>query len=146
MSVVTSAKSAAAGALRLSGVRRAFGAYTALAGLDLEIAPGEFVALLGPSGCGKTTALNCIAGLLPLTGGSISLGERRIDHLPPEERGFGMVFQSYALFPHMSARRNIGFGLAMQRISKAEADKRVAEAFRHRADPFIVGRLWSAKM
>jgi putative spermidine/putrescine transport system ATP-binding protein len=121
-------RSAAGGALRLSGVRRAFGAYTALSGLDLEIAPGEFVALLGPSGCGKTTALNCIAGLLPLTGGSIWLGERRIDELPPEARGFGMVFQSYALFPHMSARRNIGFGLAMRGAPKEDAAKRVDEA------------------
>jgi putative spermidine/putrescine transport system ATP-binding protein len=125
---MTDAKSASAGALRLSGVRRVFGAYAALAGLDLEIAPGEFIALLGPSGCGKTTALNCIAGLLPLTSGSITLGERRIDQLPPEARGFGMVFQSYALFPHMSARRNIGFGLAMQGTPKDEAEKRLAEA------------------
>src|SRR5579872_6686023 len=117
-----------AGALRLSGVRRAFGAYTALAGLDLDIAPGEFIALLGPSGCGKTTALNCIAGLLPLTSGAIWLGERRIDRLPPEARGFGMVFQSYALFPHMSARRNVGFGLAMQGAPKEEAGKRIDEA------------------
>jgi putative spermidine/putrescine transport system ATP-binding protein len=121
-------RSAAAGTLCLSGVRRAFGAYAALAGLDLEIAPGEFIALLGPSGCGKTTALNCIAGLLPLTSGSIALGARRIDQLPPEARGFGMVFQSYALFPHMSARRNIGFGLAMKGTPKDEAEKRIAEA------------------
>src|SRR5580658_10207794 len=103
-----SGEKSAMGALRLSGVRRAFGGYTALNGLDLEVAPGEFIALLGPSGCGKTTALNCIAGLLSLTAGSIHLGERRIDELPPEARGFGMVFQSYALFPHMSARRNVG--------------------------------------
>jgi putative spermidine/putrescine transport system ATP-binding protein len=114
--------------LRLSGVRRAFGAYTALAGIDLDVAPGEFIALLGPSGCGKSTALNCIAGLLPLTAGSIHLGERRIDQLPPEARGFGMVFQSYALFPHMSARRNVGFGLAMQGLPKPEAMRRAEEA------------------
>ncbi len=125
---MTVGNSPSAGALRLSGVRRAFGAYAAVAGLDLEIAPGEFIALLGPSGCGKTTALNCIAGLLPLTSGSISLGERRIDQLPPEARGFGMVFQSYALFPHMSARRNIGFGLAMQGTPKDQAEKRIADA------------------
>ncbi|HXW19716.1 MAG TPA: ABC transporter ATP-binding protein, partial [Roseiarcus sp.] len=123
-----SEKSAAAGALRLLGVRRAFGAYVALAGLDLDIPPGEFIALLGPSGCGKTTALNCIAGLLPLTGGSIHLGARRIDALPPEARGFGMVFQNYALFPHMNAVRNVGFGLAMQGAPKAEATKRVSQA------------------
>ncbi|HLW90903.1 MAG TPA: ABC transporter ATP-binding protein [Roseiarcus sp.] len=125
---MTSARNSTAGALRLAGVRRAFGAYIALAGLDLEIAPGEFIALLGPSGCGKTTALNCIAGLTPLTSGSIWLGGRRIDQLPPEARGFGMVFQSYALFPHMSARRNIAFGLAMQGIPKESAEERVNEA------------------
>ena len=91
-----------AAALRLQGIRRSFGAYTALKGIDLTIEPGEFIALLGPSGCGKTTALNCIAGLLPLSGGAIVLGDRRIDTLQPEDRGFGMVFQSYALFPHMT--------------------------------------------
>ena len=115
-------------ALRLAGLRRDFGGFQALKGLDLEIRPGEFVALLGPSGCGKTTALNCIAGLQPLTSGTISLGDRRIDALPPERRGFGMVFQSYALFPHMSARRNVGFGLAMRRVPRAEAEERIAEA------------------
>jgi len=86
------------------------------------------VALLGPSGCGKTTALNCIAGLLPLSGGTISLGGKRIDELPPEARGFGMVFQSYALFPHMSARRNVGFGLAMRRVPRRESERRIDEA------------------
>lgn len=114
--------------LELHGLRRDFGGFAALKGLDLAIAPGEFVALLGPSGCGKTTALNCIAGLQPLTAGSITLGGRRIDQLPPERRGFGMVFQSYALFPHMSARRNVGFGLDMQRVPKREAAARIEEA------------------
>jgi putative spermidine/putrescine transport system ATP-binding protein len=128
VSAAISDKSAGAGALRLAGVRRTFDAYVALAGLDLDIPSGEFVALLGPSGCGKTTALNCIAGLLSLTGGSIHLGARRIDALPPEARGFGMVFQNYALFPHMNARRNVGFGLAMQGAPKAQATKRVNEA------------------
>ena len=86
------------------------------------------MALLGPSGCGKTTALNCVAGLQPLSGGTISLGDRRIDELPPEKRGFGMVFQSYALFPHMTARRNVGFGLAMRKVPRREAEKRIDEA------------------
>ena len=115
-------------ALRLSGLRRDFGSFQALKGVDLEVRPGEFVALLGPSGCGKTTALNCIAGLQPLSAGAIMLGEKRIDALPPERRGFGMVFQNYALFPHMTARRNIGFGLAMQKIPRAEAEPRIDEA------------------
>ncbi|GLY84618.1 ABC transporter ATP-binding protein [Actinoallomurus iriomotensis] len=116
--------------LRLDHVSRGFGEVLALDGLDLTIEGGEFVALLGPSGCGKSTALNCLAGLLPLTGGSITLDERRIDTLPPEQRGFGMVFQNYALFPHMSVRANIGFGLKMAKVGKAEAQRRVDEAVR----------------
>jgi putative spermidine/putrescine transport system ATP-binding protein len=114
--------------LRLDGVSRSYGGHAALAGLDLTIRCGEFVALLGPSGCGKTTALNCVAGLVPLTGGRIWLDERRIDELPPEQRDFGMVFQNYALFPHMTVRRNIAFGLRMHKVPKAERTKRVAEA------------------
>jgi putative spermidine/putrescine transport system ATP-binding protein len=116
--------------LRLEGVSRSFGQHTALQELDLTVRGGEFVALLGPSGCGKSTALNCLAGLLPLTGGSISIDGRRIDGLPPEKRGFGMVFQNYALFPHMSVRRNVAFGLKMRKVHKAEAAQRVDEALR----------------
>ncbi len=114
--------------LRLDHVSRGFGDTLALDGLDLTIKGGEFVALLGPSGCGKSTALNCLAGLLPLTGGEIRLDDRRIDVVPPEQRGFGMVFQNYALFPHMTVRANIGFGLKMARTAKAEARRRVDEA------------------
>ena len=116
--------------LRLEGVRRDFGNMSALRDLTLGIARGEFVALLGPSGCGKSTALNCIAGLLPVTGGSIWLDDKRIDTLRTEERGFGMVFQNYALFPHMTVRRNIGFGLKMRGVPGAESEKRVDEALR----------------
>jgi putative spermidine/putrescine transport system ATP-binding protein len=111
--------------LRLNGISRAYGAHTALHPLDLTVRGGEFIALLGPSGCGKTTALNSIAGLLPLTAGSIELDGRRIDTLPPEKRGFGMVFQNYALFPHLSVRRNVAFGLRMRKVSKAETARRV---------------------
>jgi len=114
--------------LRLEHVRRQFGALNALNDVTLTVRRGEFIALLGPSGCGKSTALNCLAGLLPLTGGSIWLDSTRIDPLRPEERGFGMVFQNYALFPHMSVRRNVGFGLKMKGIAKAEADRKVEEA------------------
>jgi len=114
--------------LRLDGVCRDFGALNALRDVTLEVERGEFIALLGPSGCGKSTALNCLAGLLPLTAGSIWLDDTRIDPLAPEERGFGMVFQNYALFPHMSARRNVGFGLAMQRKSRDEVERRCREA------------------
>jgi putative spermidine/putrescine transport system ATP-binding protein len=128
MAVIPFAPRPSTGALRLEGLRRDFGGHRALRGIDLTVEPGEFLALLGPSGCGKTTVLNCIAGLMPLTAGSIHMGGRRIDQLPPEERGFGMVFQSYALFPHMSARKNVGFGLAMQKVPKAEAARRIDEA------------------
>jgi putative spermidine/putrescine transport system ATP-binding protein len=119
---------AALGELRLEGVTRRFGTTAALEGLDLTIEGGEFIALLGPSGCGKTTALNCLAGLLPLSAGAIWLDGRRIDGVPPERRGFGMVFQNYALFPHLSVRRNVAFGLTMRRTAKDEARGRTERA------------------
>src|SRR5215472_10871814 len=114
--------------LRLDGISRDFGQVRALRDVTLTVERGEFVSLLGPSGCGKSTALNCIAGLLQLTHGSIWLDDGRIDEMGPEDRGFGMVFQNYALFPHMTVRRNIGFGLVTQRRSKAEIDRRVYQA------------------
>jgi putative spermidine/putrescine transport system ATP-binding protein len=116
--------------LRLDGVTRRFGGKDALTGLSLTIERGEFIALLGPSGCGKSTALNCLAGLLPLSDGSIWQDEQRLDTLPPERRGFGMVFQSYALFPHLSVRKNISFGLQMRRVPRAEVRRRTDEAIR----------------
>ena len=116
--------------LRLQAVTRRFGGKEALSGLTLTIARGEFIALLGPSGCGKSTALNCLAGLLPLSAGSIWQDDSRLDTLPPERRGFGMVFQSYALFPHLSVRRNIAFGLQMRRLPHAEVRRRTDEAIR----------------
>ncbi|WP_428030925.1 ABC transporter ATP-binding protein [Ancylobacter sp.] len=114
--------------LRLDGMSRNFGAHNALKEISLTVQRGEFIALLGPSGCGKSTALNCLAGLLSLSDGAIWLDEKRIDTLKPEERGFGMVFQNYALFPHMSVRRNVGFGLQMGGVPKAEIARRVDEA------------------
>ena len=114
--------------LRLDGVCRDFGTLNALRDVSLEVSRGEFIALLGPSGCGKSTALNCLAGLLTLTDGSIWLDDNRIDTLSPEQRGFGMVFQNYALFPHMSARRNVGFGLRMRGVPKEEILRRANEA------------------
>lgn len=114
--------------LRLDAMSRNFGTVNALKGVDLTVRRGEFIALLGPSGCGKSTALNCLAGLLTLSGGSIWLDSSRIDGLRPEDRGFGMVFQNYALFPHMTVRKNIGFGLAMQGLPKAEIARKVEEA------------------
>jgi putative spermidine/putrescine transport system ATP-binding protein len=122
--------------LRLDGVTRRFGHHEALSKLRLEIKGGEFIALLGPSGCGKSTALNCLAGLLPLTSGSIHLDDQRIDQLPPERRGFGMVFQNYALFPHLTVRGNVGFGLKMARVPKQDINRRVDRALEmvHLAD------------
>jgi putative spermidine/putrescine transport system ATP-binding protein len=114
--------------LRLDGMSRAFGTVNALKDVTLSVRRGEFIALLGPSGCGKSTALNCLAGLLTLSSGSIWLDKDRIDGLKPEERGFGMVFQNYALFPHMTVRKNIAFGLAMQGRPKAEIERKVDEA------------------
>ena len=114
--------------LHIEGMARTFGDFKALNGVSLDIQRGEFVALLGPSGCGKSTALNCIAGLLPMTGGTIRLDDQRIDLLKTEDRGFGMVFQSYALFPHMSVRDNIGFGLRMRGVPGAELSRRVDAA------------------
>ncbi|HET9764777.1 MAG TPA: ABC transporter ATP-binding protein [Casimicrobiaceae bacterium] len=116
--------------LRLDKVTRRFAgaggkAFNALAEMTLTIRRGEFICLLGPSGCGKSTALNCIAGLLPLSGGNIWLDDTRIDTLPPERRGFGMVFQNYALFPHMSVAKNVGFGLKMRGVPSAEVASRV---------------------
>lgn len=119
--------------LRLDSIGRQYptasGAMVdALSGLSLDIQRGEFIALLGPSGCGKSTALNCLAGLAELSAGSIWLDETRIDTLPPEKRGFGMVFQNYALFPHMTIRDNVGFGLRMRGVAKQEIAQRVKTA------------------
>ena len=114
--------------LRLEHISRAFGTHNALRDVTLTVKRGEFIALLGPSGCGKSTALNCLAGLLSLTGGGIWLDDRRIDMLKPEDRGFGMVFQNYALFPHMNVRRNVGFGLKMQGAAKSAIDSKVEES------------------
>ncbi|MEJ8857526.1 ABC transporter ATP-binding protein [Variovorax robiniae] len=114
--------------LQLDRVALRFGGFKALDDFSLTIKAGEFVSLLGPSGCGKSTALNCLSGLLQISSGTITLDDRRIDVLPPERRGFGMVFQNYALFPHLSVRRNVAFGLEMRKVPKAEVDQRVERA------------------
>lgn len=114
--------------LLLRGVGRSFGNFTALRDLSLDIQRGEFIALLGPSGCGKSTALNCLAGLLPTSSGSIWLDETRIDTLAAEKRGFGMVFQNYALFPHMTIRDNVAFGLRMRGQSRADCARLADQA------------------
>src|SRR5690242_17316767 len=109
------------------GITKRYGNKTVLDNLNLEIRGGEFVTFLGPSGCGKSTALSIVAGLIPATEGQLSLDGERVDHLPPEKRGFGMVFQNYALFPHMTVFDNVGFGLSLKNISNDEVKKRVAD-------------------
>src|SRR5438477_9022478 len=105
-----------------------FGAKNVLDDFALEVRGGEFVTFLGPSGCGKSTALNLLAGLLAPSAGEIWLDDERLDVLPPERRGFGMVFQSYALFPHMTVANNVQFGLRMRGIPPAERQRRTARA------------------
>ena len=114
--------------LELKDVGRSFGGVNALVDLNLTARAGEFIALLGPSGCGKSTALNCIAGLLPLTHGQILIDDKRVDNVAAENRGFGMVFQNYALFPHLTVEKNIAFGLQMRKVPKPDLKRRVAEA------------------
>ena len=104
-----------------------FGAFTALSGIDLDVASGEFVCFLGPSGCGKTTLLRAIAGLDRQDEGTIEIGGTDVSHAPPADRDFGIVFQSYALFPNLTVADNIGYGLVNRRIPKADIRARVAE-------------------
>jgi putative spermidine/putrescine transport system ATP-binding protein len=103
-----------------------FGTKTVLQDFALEVRGRQFITFLGPSGCGKSTALNIIAGLIPATVGEVWIDGERIDHLPPEKRGFGMVFQNYALFPHMTVFGNVAFGLQLQRRPAAEIAERVS--------------------
>ncbi len=105
-----------------------FGAVSVLKNLNLEVAEGEFIVLLGPSGCGKSTLLNCIAGLLDISDGQIWIKGKNVTWSEPSERGIGMVFQSYALYPQMSVRGNLSFGLKNARVPPAEIEKRIARA------------------
>jgi iron(III) transport system ATP-binding protein len=114
--------------IRIEKLTKRFGAVTALAGLDLEIAPGELFFLLGPSGCGKTTLLRCLAGFNLPDEGRILFGERDVTQLAPHKRNTGMMFQSYALWPHMSVSENVAFGLEERKLPKAEIVRRVGEA------------------
>ncbi|WP_199091531.1 sn-glycerol-3-phosphate ABC transporter ATP-binding protein UgpC [Bosea sp. ASV33] len=114
--------------LKLSGVRKAYGATTVLHGIDLDVADGEFVVFVGPSGCGKSTLLRSIAGLEEITGGTIAIDGSDATHLPASERGLAMVFQSYALYPHMSVYANMAFALENMGLKRDEIDRRVKRA------------------
>jgi len=122
-----SAPSRAGVEVRLQGLRRQYGQVVALDGLDLTIEPGELVALLGPSGCGKTTTLRLLAGLEDADNGTITVGGKDITHQSASKRDMGMVFQAYSLFPHMTVRENVAFGLRLRRISRADRDRRALE-------------------
>jgi putative spermidine/putrescine transport system ATP-binding protein len=113
--------------VQMTGLRRAYGPVVALDGLDLTVAPGELVALLGPSGCGKTTTLRLLAGLEDADGGTITVAGKEITHVPANRRDMGMVFQAYSLFPHMTVRENVAFGLRLRRVHKEERDRRAME-------------------
>src|SRR5512143_1417384 len=109
-------------------VTKQFGDVTAVNDLSIEVKDKEFLVLVGPSGCGKTTALRLLAGLEEISSGSIRIGERVVNDVPPKDRDIAMVFQSYALYPHMSVYDNMAFGLKLRKVPKAEIDKRVKQA------------------
>ena len=112
----------------LAGVRKSFGAVQVLRDVDLDVKDGEFVVFVGPSGCGKSTLLRIIAGLEKVTSGESEIGGVRVNETPPAERKIAMVFQSYALYPHMTVYRNMAFGLKFTKHRKAEVDRRVRQA------------------
>src|SRR5258706_5347851 len=114
--------------LELVDLHKQYGSQTVVDHLSLHVRDGEFVTLLGPSGCGKTTTLRAIAGLVEIDGGELRFDGRRMDDVPPHRRSTAMVFQSYALFPHMSVAENIGFGLRMRHVANVERRDRVVEA------------------
>jgi putative spermidine/putrescine transport system ATP-binding protein len=111
----------------MEGLRRQYGPVVALDGVDLTVRAGELVALLGPSGCGKTTTLRLLAGLEDADAGTITVGGKDITRVPANRRDMGMVFQAYSLFPHMTVRENVAFGLRLRRVSKADRDRRAME-------------------
>ena len=117
--------------VRLEGVKKTYpNGHVAAQGLDLQINDGEFMVLVGPSGCGKSTALRMIAGLETPTGGRILIGDRDVTMLPPQDRDIAMVFQTYALYPHMTVRQNLGFGLRMRGVAREAIGRQVEEAAR----------------
>jgi multiple sugar transport system ATP-binding protein len=114
--------------LTIQGLQKSYGAYHAVRGVDLAVEPGEFVVMVGPSGCGKSTLLRCIAGLETVSAGEIHIGGREVTRAEPSDRGVAMVFQNYALYPHMTVAQNMGFGLKMMGRPRAEVDAAVRRA------------------
>ncbi|WP_316359640.1 sn-glycerol-3-phosphate ABC transporter ATP-binding protein UgpC [Devosia sp.] len=114
----------------LAGIKKNYGGVEIIKGVDIDIADGEFTVFVGPSGCGKSTLLRMIAGLEDISDGTLTIGERVVNDLPPKDRSIAMVFQSYAIFPHMTVRENLAFGLTIANAPKAERDAKVAEAAR----------------
>ena len=124
--------------ISLNDVRKTYGTVEAIKGVSLDIADGELIVLVGPSGCGKSTLLRMIAGLESITGGTISIGERVVNDLEPSERDIAMVFQNYALYPHMTVRQNLAYGLKNRNTPKEEIDRRIAEASKAlEIEPFL---------
>ena len=122
-------------------VNKIYGDFQAVKDLNLEIGDGEFMVLVGPSGCGKTTSLRMIAGLEEITSGTLRIGDRVVNDVPPKDRDIAMVFQSYALYPHMSVRENLAFGLKLRKVPKAEIERRVNET----AETIQLGKLLDRK-
>ncbi|CAN7621424.1 ABC transporter ATP-binding protein [Bosea sp. LjRoot9] len=118
------------GTLLLEGLRKEYGRAVAVERVDIDVGEGELVSLLGPSGCGKTTTLRMVAGFIEPTAGRVVIAGKDVTATPPYARQTGMVFQSYALFPHMSVADNVGFGLEMRKVGRAERDRRVADALK----------------
>src|SRR5262245_62083601 len=114
--------------VKFDHVYKRWGGVTAVSDLNIEVADKEFLVLVGPSGCGKSTSLRMLAGLEDISDGTISIGERVVNDVPPKDRDIAMVFQSYALYPHMSVYDNMAFGLKLRKTSKAEIERRVQEA------------------
>ena len=118
------------GEIGIRDVRKSYGKTQVIHGIDLDVADGEFIVVVGPSGCGKSTLLRMVAGLEEITDGEIAIGGQRMNELEPKERGIAMVFQNYALYPHMSVYANMAYGLKIARKPKGEIDRRVQEAAR----------------
>ena len=118
------------GKISLNQVTKSFGDVQVIPPLDLDINEGEFVVFVGPSGCGKSTLLRMIAGLEDITAGEITIGDRVVNNLEPKDRNIAMVFQNYALYPHMDVAKNIGFGLRAQKLPKAEIAAKVQQSSR----------------